>query len=507
MRYLNKKYPNASMLSLITQKDKSGNEKLLFIYLKAIPDYYDNDNVRWLDEVGENGKANYIWEKLAIKQWVVIGKDEKIIELFNLILHSKQIIIGRKIINFDIPQYTLFVNCTDGDEYISKTRYDSLKIVDASFIPQEFYQKENLQFLSGYKTGSSEIKPVSPLGFYEDNFIYNNLKKDICGIKEYRTAYLTFHGVKESSKKGIGSTEMEGFYQQNFDKKENYAVIMKNKNGEKIGESTIDTNTGFFHINLTESVKNGRIEVLLNNKEEKHVDFVLIQDIKFDIQIANKTFIDVYGRNFMISSKQQKMPGNIQNFTWQESVYSNNNEAYVKLSDKFKLVLDYLGPKILVADPYFMGNIKIDETTNSISLLDDQKALVNALMHSYVEKGIEKICILGHWQTAKSQAEKSEERGKSELYFQNYETFFKNFISHNNLEISVLFINAKEKFHNRYWFSINENDILEKCVIITNSIGNIKEVDIMSVTDENQLKQIVRRYIGIYKNAESKLSI
>jgi len=48
---------------------------------------------------------------------------------------------------------------------------------------------------------------------------------------------------------------------------------------------------------------------------------------------------------------------------------------------------------------------------------------------------------------------------------------------------------------------------LDKCVIITNSIGNIHEVDIMPVSDESQLKQIVRRYTDLYKNAETRLTI
>lgn len=75
---------------------------------------------------------------------------------------------------------------------------------------------------------------------------------------------------------------------------------------------------------------------------------------------------------------------------------------------------------------------------------------------------------------------------------------------------SIVFKNSNKDFHNRYWFSIIEKEgikLLEKCIIITNSIGNMNEVDIMVVNDEAQLNQIIRKYSELFKNSEIKLSI
>ncbi|MDR2083750.1 MAG: hypothetical protein LBP67_01990 [Bacteroidales bacterium] len=516
MRYRSRKFPNKSIISLITQENAS-KEKMLFIYMKAVPDYYENEEIGWFDKAGKNGKSNKVWACLNIRQWVAFGKDEKILELFNLILNTKQLTIGNKTIDFEIPQYTKNENCTDKDQYISSTRFDSLKIKDRSFIPQEFYQKENLQYLLGYKTGSSKIKPIFPLGFYEDDFIYNNLKNDIWGIKETRTAYLRFHGVKESSVKGIGSTAVEGFYQQNFDENGTYFVMMKNENGQDIAQGCclVDTNTGFFHMDLKEPVKNGRIEVLLNNKKEKDIEFSLIQEIKLDINIVSKSFIDTYGRSFNISSENmsgknsEKRPDSINNFTYQQDIYSDTTDANKKLSDLFKSIFDYLGPKILIVDPYFLGIFK------EIALYDDQIALLNAMIHSTLEYGMDNLSILGYWGRAGNLSEKKDDGIKHSIDLLIYERKIRQLIERNNLQChfsnnSVRFFNANKDFHSRYWFSItNKNgiEVMEKCVIVTNSIGNIKEVDFVLVTDESQLKQIIQKYTDLWKNAEEKLNI
>src|SRR5690606_13741636 len=128
-------------------------------------------------------------------------------------------------------------------------------------------------------------------------------------------------------------------------------------------KATIDSNTGFFKTKLTEPTKKGKVEILVDDKEEKAIEYVLIQDIQVNGHIANATFKDAYGRDFMLTSDKKKRPENISNFTWQQNVYADKNTANKKLSDLFKSILDYLGPKILIADPYFFGDIKEDSVT------------------------------------------------------------------------------------------------------------------------------------------------
>lgn len=514
---MTKKYPNTSILTLITQTDGQ-NEKLLFIYLKTVPDFYSLDTIHWYDGVGKDGKSTNVWDNLQIKQWTACGKDGDIIKLFDKTLSEKKLIIGNTEIKLNIPSYKLVKHNDEPFKNRRETIYDTLVTENNSIIPEEFYQKENLQFLSGYRSDSTEIKPLFPLGFFEDGFIYDNLKSNVWGVKEYRTAYLTFHGVREKSKKGVGSNKMVGFYQQNFNPTAEYIAIAKNVANNVIGKATIDKNNGFFKIELCEPTSKGKIEIIANNKEEKAIEYVLIQDIQVNAQIANTTYNDIYGRQFLITSKDKRTE-TFSNATWQQSIYADEKTANEDLSDLFKRTLEYLGSRVVVVDPYFLGNIKIDSVTNQFKPTNCQSAFINALIHSAIEKNVEQLYILGFWARAKSQVEKydSQTASKTDQLFGNYEKLFKGTIHTNKLQSyfkssSIQFLNAKEDFHNRYWFSLkNENgiDILDKCVIVTNSLGGISktEVDFVNVEDESQLEQIIRKKTGLFKNAETQFTI
>jgi hypothetical protein len=514
---MTKKYPNTSVLTLITQIDGE-NEKVLFIYLKPVPDFYPLDTIHWYDGFGKDGKTTTVWDNLRIKQWTACSKDDDIIKLFDEILSTKKLVIGKKEIKLNIPSYKVIKHSDEPFKNRRETIYDTLTTENNPIIPQEFYQKENLKFLSGYRSESKEIKPLFPLGFFEDNFIYDNLKSNVWGIKEYRTAYLTFHGVREKSQKGIGSNEMVGFYQQNFNPTSEYIAVVKNETDNEIGKAIIEKNSGFFKIELSEPTSKGKVEIIVNNKEEKAFEYVFIQDIQVNIQFANKTYNDIYGRQFLITSKEKKSEY-FSNFTWQQSVYSDEKTANQKLSDLFKNIFEYLGSRIVVTDPYFLGNVNIDSVTSQLQLSNCQVAFINALIHSAIEKNIEQLYILGYWARAKIQVEKDDTQNaiKLDQLFGNYEKLFKGFIKTNKLQdyfnpLSIQFLNAKEDFHNRYWFSLkNENgiDILDKCVIVTNSLGGISktEVDFVNVEEKSQLEQIIRKRTELYKNSENKLII
>jgi hypothetical protein len=500
------RFPNSSILTLITQSDGS-NENLLFIYLKSIPDFYPSNRIHWYDGAGKDGKPNNVWNKISIKQWTGCGKDSVMLKLFDDLLTEKKLTIGSKEITLTISKHNVKTNSANPFKSRKENKFDSLVTENNTLIPQEFYQKENLQFLSAFKTGSPEIKPLFPLGFFEDNFIHDNLKKGVWGIKEYRTAYLTFHGVRKTSEKGIGSKEMVGFYQQNFNPKSKYVAIVENENEQEIGKATIDNNTGFFKTQLTEPTKKGKVKILVDNKEENAIEYFLLQDIQVNGHIGNATFKDVYGRIHMITSDKKTRPASVSNFTWQRNVYADKKEANQKLSDLFKSIFDYLGPKILIADPYFFGEIKEDSVTAELNLKDDQIALVNAMTHSALEKGISKLYFLGYWDRARNQLAND--------WITKYEKFFKGYIHSNKFEkyfpsSAIEFFNAQTEFHARYWISLVDQDgveVLDKCVIITNSIGNMSELDIVPVTDKSQIQQIVRQYTGIFKNSQVRLSI
>jgi len=509
------KYPNTSILSLITQTEGK-KEKLLFIYVKPVPDFYPTNKIHWYDGAGRDGVAKKVWGKLSIKQWVACGRDDDIIQLSNSLFSSNKLTIAGKVIQLVIAPYKLTLNTEDQLRKRRETPFDTLVTESNTLIPAEFYQKENLMFLSGYKKGSTEIEPLFPLGFFENDFLRSNLKKNIWGIMEHRTAYLTFHGVREAFKKGVGSKEMVGFYQQNFNPSCDYVGVVKNESNKEIGKCVIDKNAGFFKFTLSEPTQRGEVEVFKDGKEEKVREYALCQGIQIVVHVAQKTFKDVYGREFMITSDKRERPESISCFTWQRNVYADAKVANTKLSDLLKTIFDYLGPRILVVDPYFINNINQDKTTKAFSLSHCQNAFINALIHSAIEKGITELNILGCSRaTNHLDNDDTGELTKFQLMFESYERIFRSLISENDLEKylavgTIVFRKAKEDFHNRYLFSLTDKEgieVLDKCLIMTNSIGNMSEVDIVPVSDEGQLSQITRAYTGIFKNSEIKLSI
>jgi hypothetical protein len=510
--------PNLSLLTLITQVIKnSTTENLLFVYLKPVPDIFLEKEVFWYRGKGSRGKAQLIWESLQIKQWCACGTDEMMQELFDQIIAEKQLKIGKIIVELNVMNFQLFAYENQPSKGRSETIADHLKSTVNTFAPHEFLQKENLDYLSGYKTGSELIKPLYPFGFLEQNFIYDQLKANTWGVKTYRRPYLTYRGVNSSSIKNSGSTEIVGFYQKPQNQTDIIDAAVLNENKQTIGKNCIDPANGLFKITLQEPTMKGSVEILLNNNSLFQSDFVLLQDINMDVQIASTTFKDAYGRSFMITEKSKARKSNLPAFTWQRLAYADNLEADKRLTDLFRAVFSFLGPKILIADPYFMGNFPVDEGSRSISLKPDQTAMINALLHSAIETGIDQLNILGYWGRASNQADNDPEKRlqKIDYYFEIYDRYLKGFISLNRVQKylptgSINFYNAQQEFHNRYWFSMKSSehgDLLDKVVIITNSLGNINEVDLMPVENDEQRRQINGRYSELFKQSKIKLSI
>jgi hypothetical protein len=167
---MNKKYPNASILTFITQTNELNGENLLFIYLKPIPDFFPNGKILWYEGHGKNGLTKDVWKKQSIKQWVACGKDDIIQSLFEDIFQSKMLKIDNKEIEFALPSFTKDLCDIEKPNERDKL-FDSYITINNELIPEAFFQKENLEYLSGYKMGSKEIKPLFPLCFFENNFI------------------------------------------------------------------------------------------------------------------------------------------------------------------------------------------------------------------------------------------------------------------------------------------------------------------------------------------------
>lgn len=139
------KFPNTSILSLITQK-LDNEEKLLFIYLKPVPDFYSLSSVHWYEGAGKEGKSSIIWPVLSIRQWVGCGSDLQIKELIGKILSLKKLEINQVVIDLTIPQYSIESDNNSRKRSRNDLRADFLKMSDLSFIPKNSIKKRTWSY-------------------------------------------------------------------------------------------------------------------------------------------------------------------------------------------------------------------------------------------------------------------------------------------------------------------------------------------------------------------------
>jgi len=260
-----RKFPNASILSIITRDVEDGVFDLLFISVKSVPDYFNEPNPYWYEGKGKKGSASIIWQNLKVRQWFACGKDEDIHKLYDEVLLAGIITIDSVNIKLNLPKFikdTLKLN-PSFDE--SQDETENLITEDLEYFPQQFRQKENLQILSGYKPSSESIKPFFPIGLYYDNFIYQHIKEGRFGIREFRQPYLTFHGVLDSVKKTDNIEAMTGFYQENFVTECKYTVVFKNISRTDIGRSLINQSNELFYTDIIDTSGKGTVTIIIND--------------------------------------------------------------------------------------------------------------------------------------------------------------------------------------------------------------------------------------------------
>ncbi|MBK9289159.1 MAG: hypothetical protein IPN38_16130 [Flavobacteriales bacterium] len=445
---------------------------------------------------------------------MAIGKDEVLAGLFNDIVARKEIEIQGAKVRLTFPEAQANKVTDAALSNRSEVETDQWLIDSTKFIPSALFELDTWDQLSGHSHLLAEGKPIFPIGLFDKGYIHNKLSKGILAVKEYRTPYLTFRGVRSSSIKGKGSSEIVGFYQQQFDTTVTYVASIRNQSGDLVGNSDISKESGRFHVNLKEPVTKGKVEIHINGESERTLSFALLQDIQFDI-VPAKSFQDAYGRKFLVSSKKTRSrPSTLIDSTWARDEYLDHASAVQNLSNLFKRIFDHLGPHVLIADPYFLGPMETLSDGTEKPLSHDQLALINAWVHSSVEYEAQTLTVLGSPKITGQVQSATAGSTKFEDLMARYDNRFKRLIGDNKLEPilkpgSILFLRGAE-FHNRYWFAVEHKDghaHLKKCLIVTNSVGNMNEVDMVVVTDDDQLARILRRSHGLYTTAEECLTI
>lgn len=482
--------PESSLISIITC-EHNGNNLIVFACLKQLFDINPPATL-----YSPNDKGIVIWSEKTVVQWLYYGSDLEIETLWNKIITDGFVNLqGKRYIFTKSPAVT---QCEEkkGDSLYLKYESDDL--------PRFLLEENNLKIIQGYQADESKkIKPIKPPGLLPDGFLFNNLSKRFRACKLNRGVSYNFRGVRVN-KDDNEPTEMIGFIQADLQKHE-YSVEFVSKEGLLLGSSDVDKTSGTFRAPLSAPGSNARF--ILKDKADQVEDYsyALLKGTNLDIQVANKTFKDIFERETMINSVRKNDFANPLAYTWHQELFASEVDGKIDLSDYIKKLLNYLGEDILICDPYFFGNIppKTDSEKNSFSIF------LNALFSSAIDHKISSLKLLGYWGRANKII-----NDQKEQYFENVKINIENLTRQNNFETylpsnTIQLIQAPVEFHSRLWLGFKNMDgkkIVDedKIFFVSNSINgifNTGEVDFVPCTNTLQIQRISAKYDNLLRTA------
>ncbi|MCB0751449.1 MAG: hypothetical protein KDC52_08250, partial [Ignavibacteriae bacterium] len=346
--------------------------------------------------------------------------------------------------------------------------------------------KDNCSAIEGYKN-NEVIKSISPPAFLSQDFFYVNIQVFQLAFFERRNIY-SYMRADRNTHKGKEPTNYYGFIQSKKEFREKIQLEIMNFDGNSsLGTTKIDSETGQWQMKLSQPLSKGQFLTKdLNGLE--HVcgkKFYLIMDFHIDLKVVNRTVKDLYGDVHNLTGKFEQVPlGNM--LEWSKDYSITDNLAEKELSRILEKVISSLGKEITICDPYFLGDLKVEN--NTLRLSKDLFSFLNAVLRSSITGNLNKINVLGYWQKASNRIKSD----KIQL-INNYKKLFQEVndnLSRINKKINVDLYFSKLPIHDRYWHGKAEDK--EIVYNVSNSINGIiknGEVRIMPLKGTECYKQ------------------
>lgn len=485
---------NATILSLLTIC-KENKENIIHAYRKEVEDIAP-DAIHWYSKKGSNGKAEYIWEDKELKQWLAVGNEGDISEIWEKLIKNDtiKVNISGVEVTFLMPEVELIqdnenyvkikdVEVCGRNEYPLKYKSKSgLSGIDTSFLLGE---KTNCSYISGYNN-NKKIKPVYPYGLFGEESLYKDINNNVFAVYRKRGNYMTFRGDRKSVDENNDTTKMKGFSQSNIEYRKQYKVQIKDIEGEQIlGESNIDEKTGKWNIDLSKGASKGQLLIVdkKNNDVVCGQKYYLLKNIDVNVGLVDTVLKDLFGRNISISKdkKSTLAKEQVQTVIWDGHAAPDDRQAQIELSDKLTGLLLSLGEKIKFIDPFFWGKV---EMQGDIVKTNSQKIFLNALITAIAKGDIKEIEILGCWKRYKKV-----HKGEKENFINGYkslnELINKTFdVTKGNKLEKLELVFSEELFHDRYWIG---QDVIYS---VTNSISGAFDSKELKFSKEDDLSKL-----------------
>lgn len=492
---------NASLLTILTF-GKGSEEQIFFMYLKTLEEVAPG-NIHWYKKKNNQPHYEILWEEKSLKQWQCIGTDSTIKELFNEIIRNSKTKI--KIDKFEVLfSFNKTDSVIDEEELKEKLEIYFDIIDDISFYTLNNYEQiigkeisyllepSTLNLIEGInnnllsdKNYESSINSIKPVGLLPKNLLSSIIRNNIVALYGKRELFCDIKGTVPEFKDGK-ITNLKGFIQQIPSLRKEMSITVTSENGTSFSPD-LDEYTGIWEISSND-VELGVGEIVIRNKTELLYKnkYALIRDFNVNFSIANTSYKDLYERNFTLSEKNSKTNIELKSISWDRQLFANDKISEIELSGKIKSVLNILSPKIVIFDPYGLGDIKNE---NNISKLTtkSQITFINSLITSYSENIVEEFILILNWARFK----KFSTQTRNEV-LSSYTSLFDNFRQFGMKSFELKFI---ENFHDRYWCSfsnLEDGKIIEKIYTTSTSLNGLfenRELFIGEIIGEEKTKK------------------
>ncbi|HUI29705.1 MAG TPA: hypothetical protein VLX91_05775 [Candidatus Acidoferrales bacterium] len=487
---------------------EKSHEQIIFGLLREVDDSVADD-IYWHDGLGRDGIAKKIWPKHPrvsnLCQWLVTGEDGLIRDMWQILVQENKLEISFKgktdVIRkeFRLPIGKPLKQVEDSKSEKSNGPKPCTSDKSKAFFTIEDWDTEigrridplmdedNCLLLQGHEVPhqlSPEDKPsiIYPPGLLDKGELYEMFKQKIVLIHEGRVRFSTLRGRREGLKEDEDPSEFVGFVQDNDNFRSSVKVRLTDLEDRPMGEAKVDSKSGVWKLRTAFSASEGKIN--LENETTRELmcssEFHLIKRINVQTHMISGRIKDMYGREHNLPPSQAGEEAPHQHpktIIWHSDVFSSSDVAELSLSDDMLDLFKYMGPMIVVSDPYALGGIRVENDlvrTTSVN----QRPFLNAMLLATKFGWLKEITIIGTKSLMKRDV------GSDEIKIVQVYRMLSKEVERMGIEKVTLCFSEKP-FHDRHWLALRKSGTEELWRVSTSISGLLSSGEVSIIPDQS----------------------
>lgn len=506
----------AKVIFILTVSIQNKPEHILNLYAKEV---FDNPpkNIYFYEGYGKKGEAKLVFTngQIRIRQWFAIGSISEIDSIIQSLIENQSFsFMFKKEIFFTSPKTLLkdrnsieFLRSETFVDHFPKPEremayyvYDECEILES--IHWALFKNTFVENLSIDSKDKGYSEKIFPYGFISLRELHNYLVSNIAFINEKKLIDVIYHGEQGKIRNELIPPENYiGFVRESPIERKHIGVRVSQRkiNSQEFSSlswSPVNEFTGIFQMNLSEPLNEGYI-YFINTFDDTILaaeHFSLIKKFTVSMDMQNFSFIDIFGKKVSVSSRRKEMisgPINECSF-YRESFPAFNEAAYSEfLSEELSRVIKQLGKDLFIFDPYFLGNLNIED--DKLKLTKDNSIFINAILLILAEYKFESLNFL--CRRKKTGISFGEILSQCKILKREIQKV-------GNFQLTVRFSN--DAFHDRYWLNLNDDTSIP--LHISTSISGLLsngELRVQPIKNQQEIEKVRARNKKLWRNAEA----